>query len=30
MISSVMAAEREKFKADLPKMIRDARKRGSI
>lgn len=29
-ISAVMAAEREKFKADLPKMIRDARKRGSI
>lgn len=29
-IGAVMAAEREKFKADLPKMIRDARKRGSI
>lgn len=29
-LSAVMAAEREKFKADLPKMIRDARKRGSI
>lgn len=29
-IGAVMAAEREKFKADLPKLIRDARKRGRI
>lgn len=29
-MAAVMAAEREKFKADLPKLVRDARKRGRI
>ena len=29
-IAAVMASEREKFKAELPRMIRDSRKRGRI